>query len=163
MNGYGVSPLEIMASEAMLRGLVFLDQFTYSAVFTGASALGAAATAVVQVNIDADSDFVLQQVNITAQTAGPTIITPNYLILLTRAGSGRQIMNQPQHVQNVCGQLWNNAQPGFAPMPGLMQARNTISVQLQNLTATAATRVDVAMIGFKVFYTKGDRMNVFKL
>lgn len=155
MQGYGVSPLETMAREAMLRGLVFIDQFTYSASFSAATnnVLGASGSAVATINIDNDSDFVMQQVNLAAFSAGPTqITTPNYLMLLTRAGSARQLMNQPQHVQTICGQYWNNAVPGYWSTPGLVQRRDTLTVQLTNNTATAALRIDVAFLGFKVYY-----------
>ena len=61
MDGFGVSPLEIMATEAELQGLAWLDGFTYSAdwIIGTATALGANASVDVQILINGDSDFVL--------------------------------------------------------------------------------------------------------
>lgn len=164
MLGYGTSPLELMASDAMLRGEVFLEHFTYSAAWiTGtATALGANATAEVQIQINGDSDFMIQEMNLTALTAAGTFLAvPDYLILITIAGAGRQIMNQPQHVANYCGS-YNSAQvPGRVPMPKIVQSSNTISCALTNRTGTAANRADLALRGFKIFYAGGNRQQIF--
>jgi len=164
MLGFGTSPLELMASEAMLRGEVFLEHFTYSAAWvTGtATALGANATAEVVIPINADSDFMIQEMNITALTAAGTFLaTPDYLLLLVIAGAGRQIMNQAQHVANVCGSYQANQVPGRVPMPKIVQASNSISLTLINRTATAANRADIALRGFKIFYSGGNRQQIF--
>lgn len=167
MQNFGTSPLEILACEAMLGGLVYLDQFTYSAAWTSSNPLTTTGTIPVNIQIDGDSDFIMQSVNLTAFTsANPPVVisSPNYLITISRAGSGRQIMNQPQHVQNLCGNYWNNSFPGVWPMPGLLQAKNTITVALQNLSTAQPGRVDVALVGFKVFYRGStDRTQVFNL
>lgn len=164
MQNFGTSPLEILACEAMLQGKVFLDQFTYSAKWDNSS-LTATGTIPVNIQIDGDSDFVMQAVNLTAFTNATTVLaTPNFLITIARAGSGRVIMNQPQHIMNLCGNYWNNSFPGVWPMPGLLQAKNTTTVTLQNLSGVAPLRVDVALVGFKVFYRQGaTRTNVFNL
>ena len=159
---YGTSPLEIMAAEAMLKGLVYLDQFTYPAVFTGATALGSLGTAQVQIQINGDSDFICQEIDFTCFTNTTTInASLNALMTITRAGSGRELMSQPVHIQNMAGNYWNNSVPGKLPMPGLIQMSNVLTVTLQNLRAQAEGRVDVAFRGFKVFYTGGDRRNIF--
>lgn len=164
MLGFGTSPLELMASEAMLRGEVFLEHFTYSAAWvTGtATALAANGTTEVQTPINADSDFIIQEINLTAETAAGTFLaTADYLVLIVIAGSGRQIMNQAQHVANICGSYQGGQVPGRLPMPKLVQASNTISTTLVNRTATAANRVDLAYKGFKVFYSGGNRQQIF--
>jgi hypothetical protein len=164
MNAYGSSPLELMAADAMLRGEVFLEYFTYSAAWiTGtATALGANGTTEVQIPINADSDFLIQQMNLTAETAAGTFLaTPDYLLLIVIAGSGRQIMNQAQHVANITGSFQNGSFPGRNPMPKLVQASNTISCTLTNRTAVAANRVDLALTGFKIFYSGGNRQQIF--
>src|SRR5262245_5078110 len=164
MLGYGTSPLELMASDAMLRGEVFLEHFTYSAAWvTGtATALGANATVEVQIPINADSDFMIQEMNIVAETAAGTFLaTPDYLLLLVVAGSGRQLMNQAQHVANSAGSYQSGQVPGRMSMPKLVQASNTISCTLTNRTAVAANRVDLALRGFKVFYSGGNRQQIF--
>lgn len=172
MNGFGVSPLEIMASDAMLAGIVFLDEFTYSASWiTGtATALGSGGTVDVQVQINGDSDFIVQELNLTAfDSAGPPalVATPNLLLTITRSGAGREIMNQAQHAMNLCGSYSTNRFPSKKPMPGLINKSNNLTVRLQNLGTTEFSRVDLSMIGFKVFYIQnaqgitGDRQMVF--
>lgn len=154
---FGTSPLELMACDAMMKGTAYLQEFTYSAAFVGATVLGANATVDVQIQINADSDFVVQECNLTTWSAAGTIIAdPDYLITLILAGSGRQLMNQAQPVLNYCGSYRQNCQPGFLPMPLLIQAQSTITVTLVNRTATASVRADVSLQGFKVFYTGSD-------
>lgn len=153
-GGYGSSPLEIMACNAMLAGEIYCQFFTYSAVFLGATALGATSTVDVPVPINADSDFVLQELNLTSFTAADTPeVDPDYTLMLTVAGSGRQLMDRAQTVQNLCGSfLINKAGGNQLPFPVLIQANNTLTVTLTNRSAVAANRVDVSLIGFKVFY-----------
>lgn len=172
MNGYGVSPLEIMAADAMLQGIAYLDEFTYSAAWiTGtATALGSGATVPAQIQINGDSDFIVQEMNITAfDNAAPPVIvaSPNLLLTITRSGAGREIMNQAQHVMNICGGYQTNRFPSKKPMPGLINKSNNLQLTLQNLSTTVFSRVDIALIGFKVFYVQnaqgvtGDRQAIF--
>ncbi len=166
-GGYGSSPLEIMACNAMLQGDIYCQFFVYSAVFFGATALGATATVDVPVPINADSDFIMQELNLTSFTAADTPeIDPDYLLMLTIAGSGRQLMDRPNTVQNLCGSfLVNKAGGNQLPFPVLIQANNTVTVQLTNRSAVAANRVDVSMIGFKIYYigepAVANRKNIF--
>jgi len=151
-GGYGQSPLEIMAAEAMLQGLVYLDDFTYQAEWNGT--LGSLGTTDVQIQINGDSDFVVQEINFIQWTNTTTpVATPNMLLTIIRSGSGREVMSQAVHVMNYCGNYWNNAQVGKRPMPGLIQAANNLTLRLQNLVAASAGRVHISLIGFKVFYT----------
>jgi len=164
MLGFGTSPLELMSAEAMLKGEVYLEHFTYSVAYvTGTTtALGASTSATADIIINSDSDFVIQEVNLTAWTALDTIIAnPDYLILIVIAGAGRQIMNQAQHVMNYTGSYQANRIPGRLPMPKLVQAANVITTTLTNRTVTAANRVDVMYRGYKIFYSGGNRQQIF--
>lgn len=172
MNSFGTSPLELMACDAMLRGLVYLDEFAYSAAWiTGTgTALGASSTVDVQIQINNDSDFVALEYNLTAWSALDTIIAaPDYLITIVRSGSGREIFNQAQPVSNLCGNYRSGSAsfPGRLPVSSLYQGNGTVTVRLQNRTVTAANRVDFTMRGFKVFYQTnaqgetGTRANIF--
>lgn len=152
---YGASPVEIMAMDAMLKGLVMCQAFCYSGLWLAGTgtALAANGTTNVPTQITADSDFVVQRLNLTAWSAANTIIPdPDYTLLLTLNGSGRQIMDQAQTVQNLCGNFSQNKVPSDWPFPYLIQANNTINAQLVNRSAVAANRVDLSYIGFKVFY-----------
>jgi hypothetical protein len=166
-GGYGSSPLEIMACNAMLAGDIYCQFFAYSAVFQSATALGATSTVDVPVPINADSDFIIQELNLTSFTAADTPeIDPDYTLMLTVAGSGRQLMDRAQTVQNLCGSfLVNKAGGNQLPFPVLVQANNTLTVTLTNRSAVAANRVDVSLIGFKIYYIgepqTANRRNIF--
>ena len=169
MPGYGTSPLELLASQAMLAGVIYCDDFTYSAAWIAgtASALPATGTVEVQVQINSDSDFISSELNLVAFSAGAIIANPNYLLTIVRAGSGRDVSNQPQHVLTMCGSYQADRVAGARPVPMLVQANNVITCRLQNLTATVPDRVDLSFRGFKVFYTvnsegqQGSRQSVF--
>jgi len=170
MNGFGVSPIELQASDAALMGIVYLDDFTYSAIWQGPTQLGSLATVTVPIQINGDSDFVVQESNLIAydnQSTPVNVAVPNLLVTITRAGAGREVMDSPQHVSNVFGNYTPALNPGRNPMPSLWNARNTINVQLQNLTTTVFGRIQASFRGFKVFYIQnskgqtGDRTSIF--
>ena len=171
MNSFGTSPLELMACDAMLQGLVYLDEFAYSASFqTGtATALAANGTTDVQIAINSDSDFICLEMNLISWSGAGTIIAaPDYLLTIIRSGSGREIFNQPQPVLNIAGNYSSsNSFPGRMPVSSLYQSNQTITVRLQNRTGTASNRADFTMRGFKVFYQTnaqgmtGDRQSIF--
>lgn len=166
MVGFGASPLELMATDAMLRGEVFCQHFTYSASWiTGTnSALGANATVDQQIQINADADFIVQEVNLVSWSAANTIINePDYLLTIIQAGSGAQLMNAAQHVLTMCGAYDTDRFPARLGYPILLKANATLTNTLQNRTAVAANRVDLAYIGFKVFYTGGNRRQIFHI
>lgn len=165
----GQSALEIMARDAMLAGQVYLANYTYSASWlTGTgTALGASATVESDIQINADSDFITQEINIQAWSAAGTLITsPDYLITLVNTGSGRQCMNQAQPVTLYCGGYAGTnsvALPNELTFPILFTANTTIAITLQNRTATPANRVDVCMNGLKVYYIGGNRQKIFNV
>jgi hypothetical protein len=170
MNGYGVSPLELLACDAMLQGLVFLDEFVYSAAWIAGTAteLPALGTVDVQIQVNSDSDFISQEQNLVATFEGDVVDNPQFLLTIIRAGSGREIMNQAQHVLNITGSHQSLGRvPGKKPMPGIIQANSTLTCRLQNLTSDVPDRVDLAFSGFKVFYQQlpdgrqGNRQQIF--
>ena len=172
MIGYGTSPLELMACEAFLQGLVYLDEFTYSITGSAIDATALLANTVVdyQLQINADSDFIAQEYNLTAWSAAGTILAnPDYLIQIIRASSGRELMNRPQHVANYAGNYRSASAsfPGRKAMPSLYQGNMGVTIRLTNRTATVPDRVDFAMLGFKVFYqtnkvgVTGNRQDIF--
>jgi hypothetical protein len=88
---------------------------------------------------------------------------------LIRSGSGRELMNQAQHIGNFAGNYRSASAnfPGDMPISSLYQGNLNLTVRLQNRTVTAANRVDFCMRGFKVFYQTnaqgrtGDRQMIF--
>lgn len=161
---YGASPLELLATDAVLRGEIFLQNGTYNARWvTGTnSALGANATVDQNVQINQDSDFMVQELNLTALTAAGTFLAiPDYTLLLVVGGSSRQLMQATTHVANICGSYQNDRVPGRLMMPFLLTANTTLTCTLINRTATAANLVDLAFRGFRIYYTGGNRQQIF--
>ncbi len=162
--GFGASPLELMATNAMLLGQIYCEMFTYSAEWlTGtATALAANGTTDVQIQFNSDSDFVIQEMEFLSWSAAGTIIAiPDYLLTLTVAASGRQLQNRPQSVRNLAGSYATSDNPCKLPFPRLMQMNTTLTCTLVNRTGTASNRAELALRGFKVFYTGGQRTNIF--
>lgn len=178
-GGYGSSPLEILACQAMVAGLVYLDEFTYSATWQAGSptALLPAPNGdkTVNIQINSDSDFIAQEYNICTdlETANLFGGFPDFLIQITRSGSGRNIMDQPQRTANFCGnyslspEVPSANNPGRLSITSLYQGNSTIGVRLINRSTEAPFRVDFAMKGFKVFYQTnsagqtGNRQQIF--
>ncbi len=160
MDGFGVSPLEIMASDAYLRGLCWCDEFMYSAIFSGTTALAASVNMSVQILINGDSDFIVQERDLVAFSADHAIAPdPNIEVTLVRGGSGREVMNQPQHVLNTFGSFASNKQPGRMPFSAFLGRAQILTVKLNNLSTVAFERIDVTFKGFKVFYLQSTDKN----
>jgi hypothetical protein len=162
--GFGSSPLELLATNAMLLGEIYCEMFSYSAVWlTGTnSALGANGTVDVQIQFNSDSDFICQELEFLSWSAAGTIIAlPDYLLTMTVAGSGRQLQNQAQAIRLVAGSYATSDNPARLPFPRLFQMNTTLTNTLQNRTGTAANRAELLLRGFKVFYTGGSRQQIF--
>lgn len=150
---YGTSPLEIMACDAMLKGLIYCYGFTYSALWFGATALGANAAVNQVTQISADSDFVIQRMNLLSYTAADTPeVNPDFTLNLTIAGTGTNLMDAPQHVNNILGNFFDNRVPNDIPMPILIPANNNVTAQLTNRSAVAQNFTQLSYVGFRVKY-----------
>lgn len=150
---FGTSPIEIMACNAMLQGLIYAYGFHYSALFFGATALGASGTVTLTTQITSDSDFVIQRMNLVAYSALDTVkANPDITALLTIAGNAVNLMDQPQHVNNIFGNFLDNRVPNDLTFPVLIPANNNLSLQLVNRSAVAMNYLLVTYAGFKVKY-----------
>ncbi len=149
MFALALTPLELFAMDAQSLGKVWTDEFSLSTRFNTLAA--SAVNASQPINIDGDSDFICQMINLTSYTAAGTILAnPDYLIQIS--DGNRTLFDTTQHVMNVTGQNRNSgAMPFKLPMSKLFRGGAAISVTLTNNTATAAV-VDVSLIGFKVYY-----------
>lgn len=140
--------------------------FNYSVQFLNSSV--AAGTSVAgNVAIQADSDFIALYVMITVyDSPNHTVVTSlaPLTIQLTDTGSGRNLMDSAQSIQNLCGGAMNanggsgGSAPFIFPEPLLLRQTGTLQVTITNLTsASIATggrtfqRVDVSLSGYKVF------------
>lgn len=140
--------LETIIAQIYQGKRIQLDPFTYGISF----AFTAAATLTGNINIQADSDFVILSttyfVNVAAaaQTRSNQNLQ-NATVLLTDSGSGRQLMNQGVPVDSMFG---NGQFPYVWPQPKLFASKSTLQVQVTQNEATTQT-VFLNFQGVKIF------------
>lgn len=130
------------------------DFFTYSTP-NPFSNIAVGGNATQQIQIQADSDFLIQKLcyytntaNV-AQTAN-SIPIPNLSCIITDTGSGRQLMNTAIPVANIFGTGQN---PFILPKPKLIAASSNLQIQVFNFDAAVATQqLYLAFIGVKIYY-----------
>jgi len=107
------------------------------------------------INIEADSDFILQkfawQADIaTAAYTDSTRPWPNVTVQLIDSGSGRQLMQNPIPVTSFMG---NGELPFILPNPRKFLRNSTIQIAYTNFDAAVTYNVRLAFIGYKIYGT----------
>ena len=128
------------------------DFFVYEAQAV-AIAVGGVANDVI--NIEADSNFILQKLTYEADLAGVaqtwgTRIVPNVTVQITDTGSGRQLMQNPVPIPSIFG---SGALPFILPNPRLFSRNSTIQVAFTSFEAAVTPTIRLAFIGYKVYGT----------
>ncbi len=139
-----------MPKNEPIRPQVIKDFYVYEEDF---SALTSGATALGSINIQADSDFVVQKLTYFADIAAgaqldSTRIIPLVSIQITDSGSGRNLMEAPVALSNIFG---TGELPFILPQPKLFLARSTISISVTNFDAAVTYNLRLSLIGYKVF------------
>lgn len=161
---FGSSPIELLAADAMLRGAINCNSWSYNADFlTGTSqAIGANGTPSQVIQVTSEADFVCQM--ITATTWGTDVNTllpdPDFTINIA-ISSGRPWFNAPVMLRNICGSFASSANPDSLPFPRLIPLNSSLTVNIVNRTATAANFLQVLLLGFNVYYQSETRQQVF--
>ncbi|MES9901027.1 MAG: hypothetical protein ABW148_18675 [Sedimenticola sp.] len=129
---------------------VIKDFYVYEEDF---SALASGASDIGSINIQADSDFVVQKLTYFADIAAAaqldgTRIIPLVTIQITDSGSGRNLMEAPVALSNIFG---TGELPFILPQPKLFLARSTISISVTNFDAAVTYNLRLSLIGYKVF------------
>ena len=120
-----------------------------------ALAIAPAGSANDIINIEADSDFILQKftyqadIAAAAYTADTTPI-PLITIQLIDSGSGRQLMQNPIPVSSFMG---NGQLPFILPNPRKFLRNSTIQVAFTNFDAAVTYNLRLAFIGYKIYGT----------
>lgn len=130
--------------------------FTYTAAFQSAGAansLAAAATATVNIAIDASAPFLIVSQSYYANTNNAaanrqTTPVPDVVVLLTDTGTGRTLMDQAAPVDAIFG---SGQFPYILPEPKLMQANSQLAVQATNRDAAAGFNLYFCFNGYKLF------------
>lgn len=138
---------------------VSIVPFFYSTQFIN-SVVAAGTTVAQNIGIQSDSHFVVRYVNLTVYDS-PNILVFTGLAALTinlfDTGSGRTLTDNPQAIQNLTGGAMGTAGgpggngPFILPEPWLCRAGGQVQVSLTNLGTLTFPRVDVSLVGFKVF------------
>lgn len=152
---YGTSPIELLTTEAMDKGQIYCQNYNYSAQWLAATptVLGANLTVDITTQINGDSDFVVQMLQLVAWSAvGTSIQDPDFVLQLSLGGSARQLFDKPISVNAVCGSYLSDKFPASLPFPYLVEMNNNIVASLTNRTASEINRVDLIYCGYRVFY-----------
>ena len=120
-----------------------------------ALALAPAGSANDIINIEADSDFILQKFAWQADIAAAAYTTntrpwPNVTVQLIDSGSGRQLMQNPIPVTSFMG---DGQLPFILPNPRKFLRNSTIQIAFTNFDAAVTYNLRLAFIGYKIYGT----------
>ena len=129
------------------------DFYVYEAA-VNAIATGASANDSIQ--IEADSDFILQKLvqwtdNAGVQQTAATRVIPNVTVQITDTGSGRQILNQPTPIGAIFG---DGNLPFILPNPRLFMRNSTIQVAFTSFEVAATPDIFLGFVGYKIYNTR---------
>lgn len=131
------------------NGVMFEDFYVYQATFLPLAANG---TGTDNINIQADSDFVIQKMTYAANIANAiqtdsSRVLPLVTVQITDSGSGRDMFAESVPITAVMG---DGNLPFILPKPKLYASRSSIIINVSNLTASAYN-LYINLIGYKVF------------
>jgi len=120
-----------------------------------ALAIAPAGSANDIINIEADSDFILQKFAYESDIAAAAYVlnttpVPLITIQLIDSGSGRQLMQNPIPVSSFMG---NGQLPFILPNPRKFLRNSTIQVAFTNFDAAVTYNIRLAFIGYKIYGT----------
>lgn len=128
------------------------DYYIYGIEFEDLSAL---TTATGFIQIEADSDFLIQKLAYFASIGGAaqtfnTIQIPLVSIVIVDTGSGRQLMNLAVPIPTFFG---DGRLPYILPTPKLFTKNTRINVTVNNFAAAVEYDLVIAFEGKKIFTT----------
>lgn len=160
MNEFQRKYLDILAQSDYIssvarpgKKILNIDYYAYNARI-GTDAVPVAATGGVgqaQVQIQADSDFVLSYISGGAQqTANDTINSAqSILVQMTDTGSGKKYFNQPTLLPIMAGQ---GGYPFMLPAPRVLNPNTILQIDVQNLMNISFVGIFFAFHGARIFY-----------
>lgn len=145
LRGLGQTP-----TDAQIKKDFYIYEEDFSSVAAGATATG-------NINIQADSDFVLQKLTFFADIAAAAqtlsgIVIPLMTVQIKDTGSGRDLIESAAPVTNLFGR---GELPFILPTPKLFLARSTIAITVTNFDAASTYNLRLSFIGYKVFRMTG--------
>lgn len=130
---------------------IFNKDFFAYAFTSGTLASGASASNTV--NIEADSNFILQKLTVFATIAGAAVtesteVLPLIRLQITDNGSGRNLFNQPIAVPTLFG---SGQRPFILPIPRLFRSNSSINFTYTNYSVGTSYVLDFTMSGVKTW------------
>lgn len=137
--------------QSTLPSAVSKDFYTYEQDFD-ALAFNDAATG--NINIQADSDFVVQKLTYSADIVGTaqtddSRVIPLIAVQIIDVGSGRNLFASSVAVPSLFG---TGQLPFILPTPKLFPARSAITINASNYSASTTYNLRLSFIGYKLFY-----------
>jgi len=144
------APIQSNGIEIGGRTYVARDFYVYQENFL---ALASGATANGSIEVQADSDFVLQKMNYFADIAAaaqtPTTgVIPLVTLQLIDTGSGRNLFESAVPIPSIFG---TGQLPFVLPIPRVFFARSTIALQVTNFDAAETYNLRLSFIGYKAY------------
>lgn len=126
------------------------DFFIYALTFTG---LAPGVSATQNLNIQADSDFVLQKLTYGSDIAAAAVtdstrVIPLATVLIVDSGSGRQSMNAAVDLASIFGV---GEIPFILPQPKVFLAQSNVAITVANISAATTYNIRLSFIGLKGF------------
>ncbi|MGD9590844.1 MAG: hypothetical protein AB7Q37_18740 [Pyrinomonadaceae bacterium] len=139
-----------MAGENDPNSAFAREFFIYQQDFAG---LAAGATMVGNIQIQADSDFLLRKLTYFADIAGAAQtdsgrVIPLVSLQITDTGSGRFLMERSVPITDLFG---TGELPFIIPTPKLFTARAVVSLQVSNFSAATDYNLRLSFIGEKLY------------
>lgn len=153
MNEFERRALDIAEMSAYLamyarqnQKIVDIEYFTYNTT-TGPINAGGVAQSIIQ--IQSDSDFVVQYMSGVATVAGTTFYNPLISVQITDTGSGKTLFSNPALMNLVMG---SQGFPFVLSAPRVFAPNTNVKFDFVNRGVTNYTSVDVSMIGARIYY-----------
>lgn len=133
-----------MSNLGQMNDVIIKDFYIYQQNFLE---LPPGGSSVGNINIQADSDFVLQKLTYFGGVNNNIRIVPNVNVQITDSGSGRNLFEESVPVAALFG---SGELPFILPTPKLFPARSTIQISAAN-SSTATANLQLSFIGYKAF------------
>lgn len=121
--------------------------FVYTASL---ASLAAGASQADQVNIEADSDFMINKMMYAVYDAadGSSVTNPNMTVQITDSASGRTIFDEAQPLASIAG---TGELPFVPPVAKLLRAKSTLTVTFANRDNATMYNIALSMAGTKLY------------
>lgn len=143
-----------LAANAGRKNQVIISDEFYVYTTGRLATLAAAGVATANIQIQADSDFLIEKLSFNADVAGATQtessrLLPNINVLLTNTGSGRQLMSQQFPLTGLFG---GGELPMILPRQYLLPASCTLQIAMVSFEAAISVFLTLNFIGRKIYW-----------